>query len=175
VPPEEGNPAAGGIGSVSMSEMIERIHGFFVEYGWQYDFDASTSTWHSGFRGKSNNFNIFIHLTEDWIIFSIAPFVNAPDDEGCRRKLHMHLLKLNYIINMAKFSLDEDEDVVLTVELPTENLDYSEFSDGLNALSYYADTYYLEILNVAQNPDFVPSTLEQWQPTGPEGDPNGMN
>ena len=37
--------------------------------------------------------------------------------------------------------------------LPTENLDYSEFSDALGALSHYADDTYLEILNLGQSPN----------------------
>lgn len=145
-----------------MSVPVETIHEYFDTYGWSYDFDEENKTWHTGFRGKTSNFTIFVHLTENWIIFSIAPFVNAPEDDICRRNLHTHLLRLNFIINMAKFSLDEENDVVLTVELPTEGLDYSGFSDGLNALSFYADAHHLEILNVAQDPSFAPSTMESW-------------
>lgn len=147
-----------------MNEMIEKIHQYFDTYGWQYEFDQEMTTWHTGFRGKGCNFNIFVHLTDNWIIFSISPFVNAPDDERCRAKLHTYLLRLNYIINMAKFSLDDDEDLVLTVELPTENLQYSEFEDGLNALSYYGDTYYREILNVAADADYEPANMDEWVP-----------
>jgi len=156
-----------------MKEAIEKIHQHFDRYGWQYEYDEDALTWHSGFRGKASNFNIFVHLTENWIIFSIAPFINAPDDSTCRRRLSDHLLHVNYIINMAKFSLDDDGDVVLTVELPTENLDYSEFADGLNALSYYADAHYLEILNVSQDPDYSPSTADDW--VAPQGGGGGVN
>ena len=82
----------------------------------------------------------------------IAPFVLKPKDPECERRLYRHLLRLNYEINMAKFTVDPDGDITLTVELPTENLDYSEFADAINALSYYADEHYLEILNLAQDP-----------------------
>jgi len=40
--------------------------------------------------------------------------------------------------------------VVLTVEMPTESLDYAAFADGLDALSYYADKHYLDALNLAR-------------------------
>jgi hypothetical protein len=56
---------------------------------------------------------------------------------------------LNREINMAKFAIDDDADVVLTVELPTENLEEGEFKDALDALSYYADKHYLDVLNRA--------------------------
>lgn len=140
-----------------MSVDVASIHRFFETYGWRYDFEESTKTWHTGFRGDTSNFNIFVHLTENWLYFTITPFVNAPADQACEATLHRFLLRLNHAINMAKFSLDSDGDVVLTVELPTENLDYSEFADGLNALSFYADAHYLEVLNSAKDPDYEPS------------------
>jgi hypothetical protein len=140
-----------------MSVDVPSIHRYFETYGWRYDFEETTKTWHTGFRGDTSNFNIFVHLTENWLYFTITPFVNAPADPACEGTLHRFLLRLNHAINMAKFSLDSDGDVVLTVELPTENLDYSEFADGLNALSFYADAHYLEILNSAKDPDYQPS------------------
>ncbi len=140
-----------------MSVDVASIHRFFETYGWRYDFEEGSKTWHTGFRGDTSNFNIFVHLTENWLYFTITPFVNAPVDPACEATLHRFLLRLNHAINMAKFSLDSDGDVVLTVELPTENLDYSEFADGLNALSFYADAHYLKVLNSAKDPDYQPS------------------
>lgn len=147
----------------------ELIHKFFETYGWQFEYEPATHTWHTGFRGDSNNFNIVVQLTSNWLYFAINPLVNCPRDELCAGRLHHHLLRLNHIINMAKFSVDSEGDVVLTVELPTENLDYSEFADGLNALSYYADEHYVDILNVAQNADYEP-TLPDEDDEGREDD-----
>jgi hypothetical protein len=147
------------------------IHRFFETYGWHYDYKEDSATWHTGFRGDTANFNIFVHLTDNWLYFTITPFVNAPVDPECEQKLNRFLLRLNHAINMAKFSLDSDGDVVLTVELPTENLDYSEFADGLNALSFYADAHYLDILNAAQNRDFEPSLTPASVTTEPDEEP----
>jgi hypothetical protein len=144
-----------------MAVTVESVHEFFRTYGWQYDFEEGTSTWHTGFRGDASNFSIIVHLTENWIYFTISPYVNAPSDPVCERNLHVHLLHLNHAINMAKFAIDSDSDVVLAVELPTENLDYSEFADGLNAISFYADAHYREILNIAQDPAFVERAKEE--------------
>ncbi len=154
-----------------MAVDVAKVHEFFDTYGWKYDFELSSSTWHTGFRGSAANFNVFVHLTENWIYFTISPFVNGSQDPECEHKLHRYLLRLNHAINMAKFSLDSDGDVVLTVELPTENLDYSEFADGLNALSFYADAHYLEILNVAQDPEYWPAREKPEAPApGEEGE-----
>lgn len=157
-----------------MPATAETIHEFFKEYGWQYDHDEESATWRTGFRGDSNNFNIVVHLTEHWVYMAISPYVNAAQDEQCGARLHQHLLRLNHAINLAKFGIDLDGDVVLTVELPTENLDYSEFADGMNALSFYADGHYLDILNLAHNPAYEPAEVEE-EPDGaePEGGSDG--
>ncbi|MCB9557553.1 MAG: hypothetical protein H6707_15705 [Deltaproteobacteria bacterium] len=155
-----------------MAASTDTVHQYFDNYGWQYEFDPTTTTWRTGFRGDTSNFNIIVHLTENWLFFALNPFVNCPKDPACTPRLHHHLLRLNHVVNMAKFSVDEEGDVVLTVELPTESLDYSDFADGLNALSYYADTYYLDILNLAQNPDYEPTLpVEDGDPpVGDNGD-----
>jgi hypothetical protein len=140
-----------------MSVTIADIHRFFETYGWKYEFEEASKSWHTGFRGDTANFSITVHLTDDWLYLFICPFANAPADPACELKLQYYLLRLNHAINMAKFSLDVDGDVALTVELPTESLDYSEFADGLNAISFYADAHYLDVLNLARDPDYAPS------------------
>jgi hypothetical protein len=125
------------------------VEGFLTEYGWPYE-RVDSATWRSGFRGQQSTFRVFVRLTENWIFFTIVPFVLAPRTERNERQLHRHLLRLNREINLAKFAIDEDADVVLTVELPVENLDYSEFKDALDALSYYADRHFLEVQALSQ-------------------------
>jgi len=58
------------------------------------------------------------------------------------------LLELNRSINLAKFAL-ERRDIVLTVELPTEDLTSGQIKDGLDALSYFALKHHAEITAVA--------------------------
>ena len=135
----------------------QTIREFFERYNWEADYDGNTDTWLTGFRGDTSNFSVLVHLTENWLYFIISPFVNAPRQDFCTRRLYTHLLRLNHAMNLSKFSVDDEGDVVLTVELPTESLDYSEFADGLDALSYYADRHYLDALNLAQDPNYMPS------------------
>jgi hypothetical protein len=127
----------------------QRVEEFLSVDGWPFE-RVDENTWRSGFRGDVNSFRFFVRLTDNWIFFTIVPFVVAPKHESQALALYRHLLKLNREINMAKFAIDDDADVVLTVELPTENLDESEFKDALDALSYYADKHYLDVLNLAQ-------------------------
>ena len=127
----------------------ERVEEYLAKDGWPFE-RVDGHTWRSGFRGDVNSFRFFVRLTDNWIFFTIVPFVVGPKLEAAELRMYRHLLKLNREINMAKFAIDDDADVVLTVELPTENLDESEFKDALDALSYYADKHYLDVLNHAQ-------------------------
>jgi hypothetical protein len=139
----------------------ETIQGYFEQYGWTYE-QTAESDFRTGFRGDVSSFRILVRIADDWMYFSIAPFIVAPKDAGCERKLYKHLLNLNHEMNMAKFTVDSDGDIILTVELPSENLDYNEFSDALGALAYYADDNYAQGFILAHVPD-AHSIFEQDQ------------
>ena len=135
-----------------MTLTAEVLEGYFEQYGWSYQ-QLDETYFRTVFRGDVSSFVIHIRITEDWAYFSVAPFVVTPQEPECERRLYKHLLKLNHEMNMAKFTVDSDGDVILTVELPTENLDYSEFSDALGALAYYADDNYAQVFVLAHVPE----------------------
>jgi hypothetical protein len=135
-----------------MAVVPETLEGYFEQYGWSYQRTVDT-TFRTVFRGDISSFVIHVRIAGDWVYFSIAPFVVTPQNTECERKLYRHLLKLNHEMNMAKFTVDADGDVILTVELPSENLDYSEFSDALGALAYYADDNYSQVFLLAHVPE----------------------
>lgn len=142
-----------------MDATIEQINKYFEQYGWRATYDAETRAWHSGFRGESSSFNIIMHLTENWLYFAVGPFGSAPKDPECEKRLHQHLLRLNNLINMSKFCLDEDGDVVLMVEVPRASLSYGLFEDALNALSYYADAHYKDLTQLSTDPEYRPAAF----------------
>ena len=135
-----------------MTLAAETIEQYFEQYGWTYQ-RVSDTDFRTVFRGDVSSFVIHIRMASDWVYFSIAPFVVTPQEAECERKLYRHLLKLNHEMNMAKFTVDSDGDVILTVELPSESLDYSEFSDALGALAYYADDNYVQVFVLAHVPE----------------------
>jgi Putative bacterial sensory transduction regulator len=130
----------------------ETVEEFLRRDGWHFErvADGNVPTWRSGFRGEVAPFRFYVRLTDNWVFFIIAPFVLTAKSEAASAALFRRLLRLNQDMTLAKFALDSDEDVVLTVEFPTESIDYSEFKDALDVLSYYADRHYLEVLNLAQ-------------------------
>ena len=127
----------------------EHVESLLKKDGWPCERGKDAHTWRSAFTGDRSSFKFYVRLTDNWIFFSIVPFVTTPKGEREALALYRHLLKLNRDMNMAKFSLDQDGDVILSVELPTENLDDSEFKDALDALSFYADRHYLDVSKLA--------------------------
>jgi len=106
------------------------------------------TTWRSGFRTETEQFRFFVRLTENWVYLTIIPFVTMPDDDASLLKLFRRLLELNREITLAKFAIDK-ADVVLTVELPTESMQASLFKDGLDALSFYANSHHAELVELS--------------------------
>ncbi len=145
-----------------MTVTAETLKNYFEQYGWSFN-EIDQDRFATGFSSDVTDFfPIYVTLAAHWVYFAIAPYVHAPTDPTCERKLHKHLLRLSQEINLAKFSIDSENNVILTVELPRENLNFSEFSDALGALSYYADEHYLDIQALATDPTAV-SRFEQEQ------------
>lgn len=133
-----------------MADQHLRIDGDTIERllaggGWPCD-RISDDTWRSHFRGKNASFPFFVRIDPGgYITFAIVPFLKSPEPDEASAKLYDRLLGLNHTLLMAKFSIDDDLDIVLSVEYPTAELDESEFCDALDVLSYYADKHYDEL------------------------------
>ena len=78
----------------------------------------------------------YVRLTDNWLIASIVPFLTTRGDNSF--ELARWLLRMNRDMYQCKFAYDEDGDVVLTVELPTESLDFGEVEKALGALVRHA-------------------------------------
>jgi len=130
----------------------ETIDGYFQEYGWTFQRPEGGRDWQTAVRCDVAVFRIAVRLTDNWVFFTMVPFVLGPRDPQCTERLYRHLLRLNRDITLAKFALDEDGDVLLTVELPAKDLSYETFCDAIGALTYYADDTYVELLNLALMP-----------------------
>ena len=79
---------------------------------------------------------VYVRLHENWLVASVVPFLDTKGDNSF--ELARWLLRMNRDMFMTKFAYDDDGDVVLTVELPTENLDPSEVASALTSLLTHA-------------------------------------
>ncbi|NOY89946.1 MAG: YbjN domain-containing protein [Deltaproteobacteria bacterium] len=108
------------------------------------------STWRSRAQGMGGSFPFLIHLDRGGFLnFAVVPFARSPESKQAGARLYRRLLELNHSLLMAKFSIDDDLDVVLSVEYPTAELDASEFRDAVDVLTYYADRYHDELTSLA--------------------------
>jgi hypothetical protein len=129
---------------------VNKIKAFFNQYGWNLE-QQDEITLVSRFEGDSNIvFSVYVVVNEDWIIITISPFVANVCDE-CRIKLSYYLAQLNYHVMLAKFSMADRGDVILTVELPLPGLTFDAFVIGLEALCFYADDQFQLITELGTN------------------------
>lgn len=119
--------------------------------GWPVD-RIAPDTWRSVFHGRAQSFALFVRVDAEggWALFAIVPYLRSPEGEAAQKKLYDRLLQLNQQLLMAKFSIDDDLDVVLSVEYPTAEIDDNEFDDALDVLSYYAERFYPELRPLAR-------------------------
>jgi len=75
---------------------------------------------------------VYIRLTDNWLIISVVPFLATKGKNSF--ELSRWLLRQNRDMFQAKFAYDEDGDVVLTAELPTESVDRTEIDTVLGEL-----------------------------------------
>ncbi len=123
---------------------LTEVRACLEEAGWPIE-ALSDTTLRSRFRCGERLFPLFVHLAPPYVTFAVIPVVKLPKAPSAD-PLVARLLRLNRDMNMAKFSVDEDSDVVLSVEYRVEDLDPSEVRDAVDVLSFYADKHCAELL-----------------------------
>jgi hypothetical protein len=136
---------------------FDEVRACLEKDGWPVEL-VSEVTLRSRFRSGDRVFPLFVHLERvemgdprkvppaglTYATFAVIPFARLPADET-GDQLVDRLLELNREMNLAKFSLDEDGDVILSVEYPLADLDPSEVRDAVDVLSFYAEKYRAEV------------------------------
>ena len=135
-----------------METTLETIQTFLKQYGWESE-SPEAGLVVTEFRGKTGVFRLFVQLVRDWVILVIVPFVPKPL-QGCETRFLQALIRANYEMNLVKIGIDNEGDVALTVELPNSDPTYKNFALALDALSTYADLYYLPLSNLATDPSY---------------------
>jgi hypothetical protein len=127
--------------------LADELPGYFDLYGWRYE-RRDPQIFRTGFSGDSGSYDIWVRVADPVIIFIITPYAlrpTTPDKDGddvqrpAGATLLRALLTANHELNLAKFGIDDDGDLCLSVEMPSEGFSYTHFSDALTALSHYAD------------------------------------
>jgi hypothetical protein len=131
----------------------EKVEQYLQQQGWPVTRIAS-GTLRSSFRGANGTFPLVVQFEEDaatrttWVKLMVLPIARMPADASKAEQLYERLLRLNGEIMLARFSLDEDGDVLLSVEFPQSDLDASEIHDSLDVLTYYAEKHQPELKQI---------------------------
>lgn len=148
-----------------MTTSIEIVKSFLDKYGWKYD-SLGEETIVSGFAGEKAIFTLYAKATEDWVVLSISPFVESPKPD-CLASMLLYLAHLNFHTTLAKFSVDEKENIILTVELPSEGLTFESFVISLETMCFYAEDQHPFISKLANDPNVKPPSLPNLRSSQP--------
>ncbi len=99
--------------------------------GWEVQ-EHGGATLRSVHESPEGPLSVYLRLDDNWLVASVVPFLATGGDNSF--ELARWLLRMNRDMFQTKFAYDEDGDVVLTVELPTESLDFSEIETALRNL-----------------------------------------
>lgn len=123
---------------------FDEIVSYMQADGWPIE-PLRDNTIRSSFRGDLRTFSFFVHAEGTYLVLAAVPYIRLPIEEGPAQRLMDCLLHLNREMMFAKFSVDDDGDVVLSVEYPITDLDESELRDALDVLSFYADRHWQQL------------------------------
>jgi hypothetical protein len=123
---------------------MQKVEAYLRAQGWPVT-PLGPSTLRSSFRGANAVFPLVVQFEDAWAKLVVLPIARLPPDVAKAERLYERLLRLNGEIMLARFSLDEDGDVLLSVEFPAADLDPSEIRDALDVLTYYAEKHQPEI------------------------------
>ena len=126
---------------------FDEIVSYMQADGWPIE-PLRDNTIRSSFRGERRAYNFFVHVEGTYLIVAAVPYLRLPVEEPTAVRLMDRLLHLNREMTFAKFSVDDDGDVILSVEYPIANLDESELRDALDVLSFYADRHWQELTDL---------------------------
>jgi hypothetical protein len=127
---------------------LDEIRAVLEAQGWPVE-RLSEATLRSRFRSNNRIFPLFVHLEPLFVTFAVIPYARLPEDPESAEALMTRLLKLNREINLAKYSVDDDGDIILSVEYRIEHLDPSEIRDAVDVLSFYADKHHEDVTKLS--------------------------
>lgn len=127
---------------------LDEIRTVLAAEGWPVE-RLSESTLRSRFRSKDRVFPLFVHVEPLFVTFAVIPYARLPEDTDAADELMAELLRMNREINLAKYSVDDDGDIILSVEYRIEHLDPSEIRDAVDVLSFYADKHHQDVTKMA--------------------------
>jgi hypothetical protein len=131
-----------------MATIADRIDSYFIQMEWPFE-RIDNSLWRTAFPGDIQVHEVFVSTDDTWV--SLRSMVGKAPAPACRAKVYEHLLRLNSLIPMTKFSIMDNGDIFGLIDLPCFDLNYSEFRAAVTNLINHVDAYDNEILALCQD------------------------
>jgi hypothetical protein len=114
-----------------MSLTIEQLGAHLTALGWGHT-RHDARTYRCDHSSSEGDLHVYVRLSDHWVVASVVPFLATRGDNSF--ELVRWLLRQNRDLYQSRFATDEDGDVVLSVELPTESLDADEIKSTFQNL-----------------------------------------
>jgi hypothetical protein len=131
--------------------MIEIVKAMLDEYGWKYELESEDHII-TGFKSSLVNraFTIHIIWSQDWITL-VSSLLTEPISQDLDAKLSMFIARSNYYMPVVKYSITAENELVLSAELPTNNLTAECLMTGLDMLCAYIEEQSEVLSQVIEN------------------------
>lgn len=129
------------------------VESFLNQYGWKYT-QSAKGVFQTGWSSDFRSYPLRILIDEAFLTLQVQPFFRTDVDLSAFPDVTTYLLEMNYHSLMVKVSIDEVGDLVLSVSILIQTLDFDNFSSALGILAHYSDQVFDEInhlLNAENN------------------------
>jgi hypothetical protein len=127
----------------------EEIPGILVARGWTPR-SLDKRTWRCTIPTSAGNVRIVVRHAGSWLYMVVMPFLEPESVKpwGAGKypaRFLGRILAVNANLSLVKFALDDDGDLTLRVELPTESLQAREIETALHLLHMTTEQYRVPI------------------------------
>lgn len=124
------------------------IHKFFDKYDYKYTVKDDFNWWVLPYKGSvCGDFNVDVKYGRDYT-YVMAYLFDVPKD--CGRFFYWDLCRRNFELNQVKLSIDGDNRLWISYEIPNRILDWNELCSDIDTIAcWYEDNY--NGLKVAMN------------------------
>jgi len=157
---DAGKPASGRVAMSIPKEHILRYLRQLDTRGWSLGAEPQNARWHFGYRSHNQISSVFMQFTTCWTHFQAPIQIDVTSSLSERNVVAEYLLHLNHRMMMAKFRMTKERAIVLTIQCPTEQMEFPLFQACMEGMATYLDRFVPETIllaNSARLAEFVDS------------------
>jgi len=139
--------------------MINTIHAVLSDLGWKFETVGEDHVV-TGFTIDSLDrpFTIHIFWSTDWVVLTTM-LLKMPTQPDLGQKLSSYVARTNYYMPVVKCSISDNDELMLSVELPQKSLTKECLMSGLEMLCVYSEEQ-TEALSQVINDNIVKSNFD---------------